>query len=74
MWGNIAIAFLLAFITTYVLTPFTIRLSKKIGALDVPKEKRKIHNGAMPRLGGVGIIAGFLVSILYLSSHFVHSW
>lgn len=66
MWGNIAIAFLLAFITTYVFTPFTIRLSKKIGALDVPKEKRKIHNGAMPRLGGVAILLGFIVSILYL--------
>lgn len=66
MWGNIAIAFLLAFITTYVITPYTIRLSKKIGALDVPKEKRKIHNGAMPTLGGLAIILGFIVSIIYL--------
>lgn len=66
MWGDIAIAFLLAFITAYVITPYTIRLSKKIGALDVPKEERKIHNGAMPRLGGIAVIAGFLVSTLYL--------
>lgn len=66
MWGNIVIAFLLAFITTYVITPYAIRLSKKIGALDVPKEKRKIHNGAMPRLGGLAIIIGFIVSIIYL--------
>ena len=66
MWGDIAIAFLLAFVTAYVITPYTIRLSKKIGALDVPKEKRKIHNGAMPRLGGLAIIAGFIVSIIYL--------
>lgn len=66
MWGDIAIAFLLAFITAYVITPYTIRLSKKIGALDVPTEKRKIHNGAMPRLGGLAIIVGFIVSIIYL--------
>lgn len=66
MWGDIAIAFLLAFITAYVITPYTIRLSKKIGALDVPTEKRKIHNGAMPRLGGISIIAGFTVSTIYL--------
>ncbi|MGN1310121.1 MAG: glycosyltransferase family 4 protein [Clostridia bacterium] len=66
MWGNIAIAFLLAFITAYVITPYTIRLSKKIGALDVPKEKRKIHNKAMPRLGGLAIIVGFIVSTIYL--------
>lgn len=66
MWGDIAIAFLLAFITTYVFTPFTIRMSKKIGALDIPKEKRKIHSSAIPRLGGIAILLGFLVSILYL--------
>lgn len=66
MWGNIVIAFLLAFITAYVITPYTIRLSRKIGALDVPKEKRKIHKNAMPTLGGLAIIAGFAVSIIYL--------
>lgn len=66
MWGDIAIAFLIAFITAYVITPYTIRLSKKVGALDVPKEKRKIHNKAMPRLGGLAIIIGFIVSIIYL--------
>ena len=66
MWGNIAIAFLLAFITAYVITPYTIRLSKKVGALDVPKDKRKIHKNAMPRLGGLAVIAGFTMSTLYL--------
>ena len=43
MWGDIAVAFLLAFITAYVITPYTIRFAKKIGALDYPKESRKIH-------------------------------
>ena len=66
MWGDISIAFLLAFITAYVVTPYTIRLSKKIGALDLPTEKRKIHNGAMPRLGGLAVIAGFTISTIYL--------
>ena len=66
MWGNIAIAFLLAFITAYVLTPYTIRFAKKIGALDLPKDKRKIHKNAMPRLGGLAVIVGFIVSTIYL--------
>lgn len=66
MWGDIAIAFLLAFITSYVITPYTIRLAKKIGALDLPKDKRKIHKNAMPRLGGLAVIAGFIVSTIYL--------
>ena len=66
MWGDMSIAFLLAFITAYVITPYTIRLSKKIGALDIPSEKRKIHTGAIPRLGGLAVIAGFTVSTIYL--------
>lgn len=52
MWGDIAIAFLLAFITAYVVTPYTIRFANKIGAIDIPKDKRKIHKVAMPRLRG----------------------
>jgi len=66
MWGDITVAFLLAFITAYVITPYTIRLAKKIGALDVPKESRKIHKKPMPRLGGIAVIAGFVVSVIYL--------
>ena len=66
MWGDIAIAFLLAFITAYVITPYTIRFAKKIGALDIPKDKRKIHKNAMPRLGGLAVLCGFFVSTIYL--------
>ena len=66
MWGNISIAFLLAFITAYVITPYTIRLAKRIGAIDNPKNERKVHKDAMPRLGGLAIIAGFSISIIYL--------
>jgi len=66
MWGDIAVAFLLAFITAYVITPYTIRLAKKVGALDVPKETRKIHKKPMPRLGGLAVFAGFTVSVIYL--------
>ena len=49
MWGDIAIAFLLAFITTFVITPYTIRLAKKVGAIDTP-QKRRINSKPMPRL------------------------
>ena len=66
MWGDIAIAFLLAFITAYVFTPFSIRLAKKVKAWDIPKDKRKIHKKLMPRLGGLAIVIGFLASTIYL--------
>ena len=66
MWGDIAIAFMLAFITTFVITPYTIKLAKKIGAVDTPKDERRINKTTMPRLGGLAVIAGFIVSIVYL--------
>ena len=65
MWGDIAIAFLLAFITAFVITPFTIRLAKKVGAVDIPNDRR-VNKKPMPRLGGLAVIAGFLVSMMYL--------
>lgn len=55
MWGDIIIAFLLAFITAYVITPYTMRLAKKTGAIDIPCERR-INKKPMPRLGGVAVI------------------
>src|SRR5574344_407422 len=65
MWGDIAIAFLLAFITAFVITPYTIRLAFKVGAVDVPSDRR-INKKPMPRLGGLAVISGFLVSVIYL--------
>lgn len=65
MWGDISIAFLLAFVTAFVVTPYTIRLSKRLGAIDKP-EKRRINLSPMPRLGGIAVIIGFLLSCTYL--------
>ena len=65
MWGDIAIAFLLAFITAFVITPYTMRLAKKVGAIDVPNERR-INKVPMPRLGGLAVISGFFVAVIYL--------
>ena len=65
MWGDISIAFLLAFVTAFVITPYTIRLARRVGAIDQP-EKRRINVQPMPRLGGIAVIVGFLVSSIYL--------
>ena len=32
MWGDIAIAFILAFVVAFVATPYTMKKAKKIGA------------------------------------------
>ena len=66
MWGNIAIAFLLAFIVSFMATPYTIKIADKIGAVDIPKDKRRMHTKKMPKFGGTAVILGFLVSMIYL--------
>ena len=66
MWGDIAIAFTIAFVTSFMLTPHTIKLAKKLGAVDTPKDQRRINKITMPRLGGLAVIMGFVVSVTYL--------
>ena len=65
MWGDIAIAFLLAFITSFVMVPYTIKLAKKVGAIDYPSDRR-VNKRPIPRIGGIAVIIGFLVSAIYL--------
>ena len=62
--GRYSNSFLLAFITTFVVTPHTMRLAKKVGAIDIPNDRR-VNKKPMPRLGGLAVIAGFVVSIIY---------
>lgn len=66
MWGDIAITFLLAFIVAFMATPYTIKIAHKVGAVDVPKDERRMHKKAMPKFGGPAVILGFLVSVTYL--------
>ena len=66
MWGNIAIAFILAFIVAFMATPYTIKIAHKIGAVDIPRDKRRMHTKRMPKFGGPAVILGFIVSMLYL--------
>ena len=66
MWGDIAIAFLLAFIVSFMATPWSISLAKKVNAIDIPKDDRRMHKNSMPKLGGIAVIAGFLIAVIYL--------
>jgi UDP-GlcNAc:undecaprenyl-phosphate GlcNAc-1-phosphate transferase len=56
-------AFLTAAAVAAVLTPFTMRLAKAVGAVDEPRE-RGLSDRATPLLGGLAIFAGVLVAML----------
>lgn len=59
------ISFTLAFIVAFSITPVVKSLAFKIGAIDIPKDDRRMHKRPIARLGGFAIIAGFFVSILF---------
>lgn len=52
-----------AFAVSCLLTPAAIRLAPKIGAMDIPKDNRRMHKKAMPRFGGMAIFAGTEISL-----------
>lgn len=60
------IVFILAVsaILTFVSTPFVKMLAQKIGAVDIPKDGRRMHKKPIPRLGGLAMFYGFIVGIL----------
>ena len=58
------IPFLAAFILTFIQMPFTIKLAKKKGFLDVPKDNRRVHKKPIPVGGGIAMVIS--VSILML--------
>ena len=60
------IAFLIALLVSFAATPLMIRLAKRIGAIDVPKDGRRVHKVPTPRLGGLAIFLGFLAALLYM--------
>lgn len=57
-------AFVVAFLISYASTPIVKMLAFRIGAVDVPKDNRRMHKKPIARLGGLAIFYGFIISIL----------
>ncbi len=56
-------AFLTAFALGILFTPLAIWLAPRIGAMDIPKDDRRVHKKPIPRFGGMAIFIGVMVSI-----------
>ena len=52
----------LAYALTALLTPTAMRLAGAIGALDIPRDGRRMHTRPVPRTGGVALFAAFVVA------------
>lgn len=63
MWTYL-LAFVIALVVTYIMTPLVKSFAIRVGAIDKP-DARKVHQESIPRLGGLAIFIGYMVSLLY---------
>lgn len=61
---KILLSVALAVVISFVATPFVKRMAYKVGAIDVPKDNRRMHKVPIPRLGGLAIYIAFLFTVL----------
>jgi UDP-GlcNAc:undecaprenyl-phosphate GlcNAc-1-phosphate transferase len=60
---DIILSFLTAFLLTYFAIPSIINIALVKKLVDMPDERRS-HEKATPSLGGIGIFAGFIFSVI----------
>ena len=61
---NIIFSFALSYLVTMSVVPLIRVLAFKMNAVDVPKDSRRMHKKPIPRWGGIGIFAGFVVGVI----------
>ncbi len=61
---RIAAAMLVSFLCAAFVTPSVASLARRVKAIDLPGEERRVNERAVPRLGGVAILLGFFASAL----------
>ena len=61
---RILAALVTALIAALAATPLVRALAIRIGAIDVPKDNRRMHKTPIPRLGGLAIFIAFLLTTL----------
>ncbi len=64
---KLVLAMVLSACVTYGLTPLVRRLAIRVGAVDIPKDERRVHTKPIPRMGGLAIFIGFLVAYALFS-------
>ena len=64
-WIKMLLAFAVSLLVAYVMTPPVKRFAEKVGAIDVPKDNRRVHDHPIPRMGGLAIFIGFVLSLIF---------
>ncbi|RKQ34320.1 glycosyltransferase family 4 protein [Oceanobacillus halophilus] len=67
------IALVICFAAAILITPLIKKLALTIGATDKPNQ-RKVHETAMPRLGGLAIFISFLIGTVFFLPSTTEAW
>jgi len=60
----ILLALGISMVVTLILTPLVRKLAFTVGAIDIPKDNRRMHKKPIATIGGLAIFIGFLISVL----------
>lgn len=63
----IVLPLFVALIVSFLSTPIVKTFACKVGAIDVPTDGRRMHTIPIPRMGGLAIFLGFIISVLLFS-------
>ncbi|HIV21764.1 MAG TPA: undecaprenyl/decaprenyl-phosphate alpha-N-acetylglucosaminyl 1-phosphate transferase [Candidatus Scatomorpha stercorigallinarum] len=64
LWLRILLTIGVGFAISFAATPIVKSFAQKVGAIDVPRDARRVHDHPIPRMGGLAIFLGFLISVL----------
>lgn len=59
------VAFSVGLIIAFFSTPIARRIAFRTGAVNVPRDNRRMHKKPMPLFGGLAIIVGFVIAMVY---------
>lgn len=62
---TLVVAMICAALISFTTTPIVRVLAHRVGAIDVPKDDRRMHKVPIPRMGGLAIFAGFVLTTLF---------
>lgn len=63
---KIGISLVVAIVISFTVTPAVMRFAKKIGAIDVPLDDRRMHKRPIPLAGGLSIIIAFIITSIFM--------
>ncbi len=64
LWLKLLLSAGVAFGVSLLMTPPVKLFAEKVGAIDVPKDDRRMHDHPIPRMGGLAIVLAFFLSVL----------